>query len=144
MTPTGGVMDQQLASLFTPSCDPYFVGAAVLLDKPLSAVSQDDRDLVKRVFMHIAARRGMLKSEPALRQAADLFHEVGSAVASEDLIADCRNAILADTLRGKLRSHDQLKRLTADGFELCVRALADLGASDVTIHECGDRDMEHW
>ena len=170
--------EAQLAELFTPTCDPYFVGAAVLLDKPLNAVSQDDRDLVKRVFMRIAARRGSLESDPvgilrdalrgamsraaafehastsaeallaplvaALRRAADLFHEVGSSAAAEDLVADCRNAILADTLRTKLRTRAQIKSLTADGFELCVRALADLGATDVTIHECGDRDMEHW
>ena len=27
--------------------------------------------------------------------------------------------------------------LAAEGFELCVRALAEMGAKDVTIHECG-------
>ena len=145
VTATGAVTEAQLAELFTPGCDPYHAGAAVLLDKPPSAVSQDDRDLVKRVFTRIAARRGdMLESVPTLRRTADLFHEVGSAVAAEDLIADCRNAILADALRAKLRSRDQIKSLTAEGFELCVRALAALGATDVTIHECGDRDMEHW
>ncbi len=142
--------------------------------------------------------------EQVLRQVADLFHEVGSAIAAEDLIADCRNAKLADKLRENQRSHDQLKKLvvdgfklctgeigepsqllamkistseeplhkcanyfhallmvladknyrtcsvhirslSADGFELCVRVLAQMGAEDVSIHECGERSMdEHW
>ena len=143
-------------------------------------------------------------AEQALRQAADLFHEVGSAIAAEDLITSCRNAKLADALRANRRSHDQLRklvaegfklctseigepvqvlamklstseeplhrcasyfhalltalagndyrthgahirRLSADGFELCVRALAQMGATDVSIHECGASAMdEHW
>ena len=142
-----GALDQQIATLFTPDCDPYGAGAAVLFDKEQDAVTQDDRDLTKRVFMCIAARRGMGaggKIEQALRRSADALHEIGSAIATEGLIADCRNAILADKLHEKLRSRDQIKKIVADGFELCVRALADLGAKDVTIHECDARDMEHW
>jgi hypothetical protein len=125
--------------------------------------------------------------EQALRQAADLFHEIESAIAADDLIADCRNAKLADKLRENQRSHDQLKKIAVDGFELCTRAaiqrcadifhaidkalaaedyraqrtllreisadgfelsvreLARLGATDVSIHECSERSMEeHW
>jgi hypothetical protein len=142
--------------------------------------------------------------EKVLRQAADLFHEVGSAIAADDLIADCRNVKLAEALRANRRSHDQLKKLvtdgfklstaefdetpqllamaiatseeplhkcanhffallmaladkdyltrrvyirmvSADGFELCVRALARMGAKDVSIHECSEQSMEeHW
>lgn len=73
----------------------------------------------------------------ALRRAADLFHEIGSSIAAADLVTDCRNAVLADKLRENLRTPAQLRALTADGFELCVRALAASGAADVTIHECG-------
>jgi len=75
--------------------------------------------------------------ERALRRSADLFHEIGSALAVEPLLADARNAILADKLRENCRSSDQLRSISAEGFELCVRALAQLGAADVTIHECG-------
>lgn len=129
----------------------------------------------------------MTSVEQALRRAADLFHEVGSAIAADDLIADCRNAKLADKLRENQRSHDQLftiasdghglctraalpraaemfqaivqalagevlrvhrdhiREVSAKGFELCVRELARLGATDVSIHECSERSMEeHW
>jgi hypothetical protein len=141
------VLEQRLEALFTPDCDPYAAGAAALFDKAEDAITQDERDLTKRVFMRIAARRGMGADGyivQALRLAADKLHAVGSAIAAEDLIAGCRNEILASKLRENLRSHDQIKRITADGFELCVRALAEMGASDVTIHECGKQDMEPW
>lgn len=75
--------------------------------------------------------------EQVLRRSADLFHEIGSALAVEPLLADARNAILAEKLRENRRSPDQLRSISAEGFELCVRALAQLGAADVTIHECG-------
>lgn len=68
-----------------------------------------------------------------------MFHEILSALASEDLLAGCRNAVVQDKLRDSLRSRDQLKKIAADGFELCVRALAQMGAPDVTIHECGEQ-----
>lgn len=57
-----------------------------------------------------------------------------------------RNAILAAKLRENQRSPDQLRSISADGFELCVRALAKLGAADVTIHECGKSALgeEPW
>lgn len=75
--------------------------------------------------------------EQALRRSADLFHEIGSALAVEPLLADARNVILVEKLRENRRSSDQLRSISAEGFELCVRALAQLGAADVTIHECG-------
>lgn len=137
----GIVSEQQLAVLFTPDCDPYAAGAAALFGKAQDAITQDERDLTKRVFMRIAARRGLGADGyvvQTLRLAADKLHEVGSAAAAEDLVPRCSNEILANKLRENLRSHDQIKRITADGFELCVRALAEMGATDVTIHECGE------
>lgn len=207
--------EKRLDDLFTTGCDPYQAGAAALFIKAPEAITQDDRDLVKRVFMRIAAARGKDLEQP-LRDAADLFHEIGSALAAEDLIADCRNAVLADKLRENLRTrvqlgnvassgfelctrgfsqavmtvldrrhgmtsiedalqrgahlfHEiklaigvdvdaqnnlvvpsllhqkrtpaQLRSISADGFEMCVRALAVLGAKDVTIHECGEQAL---
>ena len=70
----------------------------------------------------------MTTVEQALRQAADLFHEVGSAIAADDLIVDCRNAKLADKLRENQRSRDQLKKIAADGLELCTQAVIPRGA----------------
>jgi hypothetical protein len=75
--------------------------------------------------------------EQALRRSADLFHEVASALAVDRLLANVRNAVLVDKLRESRRSSEQLRSISAGGFELCVRALAQMGAADVTIHECG-------
>jgi hypothetical protein len=47
--------EARLVELFTPGCDPYRAGAAALFDKKPEAVTQDDRDAVKRVYMRIAA-----------------------------------------------------------------------------------------
>lgn len=80
-------------------------------------------------------------SEQALRDAADRFHEIVSAFAAKDLLADARNEKIAGSLREKLRTHDQIKKIASDGFELCVLALAARGASDVTIHECGEKAL---
>ena len=134
-------LERRLDTLFAPGSDPYTVGAAILFDKPADTVSQDDRHLVKVVFMRMAARRGYLAGEPSLRSAADMFHEVGSPLAAEDLLVDMRNAKIADSLRKNLRTRDQIKKIATDGFELCVRALADMGAADVTIHECGKQAL---
>ena len=78
-------------------------------------------------------------SDQVLRRASEMFHEIVSAFSSEDLLANCRNDVVAETLRKNLRSRDQIRRIAADGFELCVRALAAAGAPDVTIHECGEQ-----
>ena len=144
---TSTSLEDQLAALFTPDCDPYAAGAAALFGKALADVTQDDRDLTKRVFTRIAAHRGAGPDgtiAQALRRAADALHEVGSEASAEDLVADCRNEILASKLREHLRTRAQVERITADGFEGCVRALAELGASDVSIHECCAQDMESW
>ena len=115
------VLERRLDELFTAGCDPYQVGAAALFAKDPEAITQDDRDLVKRVFMRIAARRGAQDLEQTLRDAADMFHEIGSAIAAEDLISDCRNAVLAEKLRSNLRSRVQLGKIASDGFDLCTR-----------------------
>ena len=80
-------------------------------------------------------------SDQALHVAANMFHEIVAALTAEDLIAASRGPALMvarDKLRDNLRSRDQLKKIAVDGFELCVRALAAMGAPDVTIHECGE------
>jgi len=131
---------RRLEALFSLGGDPYLAGAAALLSRAPDEVTQDERDLVERVFARVAVARGeelLGKSVQVLRRAADLFHEIGSALAAEALLTDVRNAVLAASLRENQRSSDQLRAITADGFELCVRALAAAGAPDVTIHECG-------
>jgi hypothetical protein len=79
----------------------------------------------------------MTAEERALRRAADMFHEIVSAIVSSDRLPKTPNAIVATKLRENLRTPDQIQKIAADGFELCVRALAELGAAGVTIHECG-------
>jgi hypothetical protein len=49
--------EAQLDALFMPGCDPYRVGAAALFSKDPQAVTQEERDALKRVFMRILVRR---------------------------------------------------------------------------------------
>jgi len=127
--------DVQLAALFPAGCDPYKAAAQALFGE--TDPPEDLRDLIKRVFMHVADRRGYLRSEQTLGRASELFHEIGSAIAADDLLPTCKNEVLAAKLRENMRSRDQIKKITADGFELCVLALANMGAKNVTVHECG-------
>ena len=83
----------------------------------------------------------MTSQEQALQDAADRFHEIVSAMAAKDLLANTRNEKIAASLREKLRSRDQIKEIACNGFEACVRALAAMGAADVTIHECGEKAL---
>lgn len=59
-TDTTTNLEQRLDALFTAACDPYQAGAAALFGKSSDAITQDERDIVKRVFMRIAVRRGLL------------------------------------------------------------------------------------
>lgn len=144
------VSEQTLDVLFTPGSDPYRAAAVVLFDKPADAITQDDRDIVKRVFMRTLKRyRERHHGEnQVLRDAADTFHRIGAALNAERLLSREDNKLTTPLLEAlvskKLSTHDLIKA-AADGFELCVRALAEMGASDVMIHECGERDFEeHW
>jgi hypothetical protein len=98
------------------------------------------------VELPVSTKPDALEQQQVLRRLADLFHEIGSSLAATDLVADCRNAFLAEKLRENIRTPKQLRTLTAEGFELCVLALAASGASDVTIHECGKSALgeEPW
>lgn len=87
-------------------------------------------------------------AEQALRSAADAFHRIGSALNAERLLDRKGPKIptqLYEAIVAKKLTPDEMSKAAADGFELCVRALAEMGATDVAIHECGDRDFEeHW
>jgi len=83
-------------------------------------------------------------AEEALREAADLFHKIVSGLASARLIA--REGMkmpqnMYDEIAGKILTNEVVEEIAADGFEACVRALAALGAKDVSIHECRESDM---
>lgn len=79
----------------------------------------------------------MTAEERALRRAADMFHEIVSALVSKERLPKTQNTIVAAKLSENLRTPEQIQKIAADGFDLCVRALAELGAAGVTIHECG-------
>lgn len=86
-------------------------------------------------------------TEKVLREAADRFHQILASFSSSRLLS--RNGAkmptpLYESMSEKVLSNEALEKIAADGFELCVRALHALGASDVTIHECGERDLESW
>ena len=101
-------LEQHLDSLFTADCDPYQAGAAVLLSKSTKEVTQDEREVVKLVFMRILMRR--TEKEQTLRRAADMFHEIVSAISSDNLLDKPRvNSVIAEKLRGNVRSREQLR-----------------------------------
>lgn len=132
-----------LDTLFVTGCDPYRVAASVLLDKPSETVTLDERDRVKHVFMHVAVRRDEIRRvarEKLLRQAADMFHEIIMALEARrflDREGPKLSQVMCDDFTRKLRTPPEITKIAAGGFELCVRALAEMGAEDVTIHECG-------
>lgn len=145
-------MTTALDTLFVAGCDPYRVAASVLFSKPSEAVTEDDRDRVKRVFMHMAAQRDEITRdvrEKPLRRAADMFHEIGAAYEARRLLDRDGHKlpqVMYDDFTKKLRAPPEIMKLSSDGFELCVRALAAMGAADVTIHECGSQALgeEPW
>lgn len=140
---TAAELEQRLDALFAPGCDPYRAAAAVLFDKPADAITHDDRDLFKRVFIRMLKRyRG---DDQTLRDASEAFRRIVSALNAEKLLA--RDGyklptLLVESLTAKKLSPDEMSKVAADGFELCVRALVQMGAPDVTFHECGEREFE--
>jgi hypothetical protein len=77
-------------------------------------------------------------TDEALRAASDLFHKILASFSAERLLA--RGGKLTQPIRDSMTSQilapEKLEQLAADGFEICVRALAARGAADVSIHEC--------
>lgn len=146
-------MSTDLDALFVEGCDPYRVAASVLLGKAPESITQDDRDSVKRVFMRVVSFRDesfrRSNGEKPLRQAADMFHEIGSAHEARRLLdreGHKLPQVMYDDFTKKLRDPAAISKIASDGFELCVRALAAMGAPDVTIHECGTQALgeEPW
>lgn len=85
--------------------------------------------------------------EKTLRGAADAFHRIVSAIGVEKLLARSGSKLpskIFEDFTAKKLTPDEMSKVAADGFELCVRALVELGATDVAIHECGDRELEEW
>jgi hypothetical protein len=79
----------------------------------------------------------------AIRQCADRFHEILSAVSVERMLGDPKTTRRAyELLRDKKRRPEQIERIAADGFEALVMVLRDLGETDVTIHECNPSEHE--
>ena len=89
MTGAGGTIDwlsmkQQLDALCAPGCDPYAVGAAVLFAKSTAAVTQDERDIVKRVFMHIYVQCLACEQAQQLSCTGTLVHDEFTACPAHD------------------------------------------------------------
>jgi hypothetical protein len=139
--------EKQIDALFARESDPYWAGVAALFGKPVDAVTLDERDLVKRVFLRILKRRSDYVSEvEVLQRVSGMFHEIMSAISSKDLLARCQNAVVTEKLKENLRTEDQIRKIAANGFEACVMALSVAGAPDVMIHECGSTALgeEPW
>jgi hypothetical protein len=88
------------------------------------------------------------QAEKALRGAADALHRIVSAIGVEKLLSREGYKMpsqMFEALVAKKLTPNEMSKVAADGFELCVRALVEMGAPDVTIRECAERDLEeHW
>jgi hypothetical protein len=87
-------------------------------------------------------------AEDALRAAADIFHKIVSDHGARELLdreGHKMPQLMYDSMTSKLLDPAEVDKLAAEGFEICVRALGALGATDVSIHECTEHDLEgHW
>jgi hypothetical protein len=83
--------------------------------------------------------------EAALSVAADRFMQIVSGLAAARLLARDGAKLpqpFYDKLAADVLSSEAIEKIAADGFEGCVRALAALGAKDVTIFECKASAMD--
>ena len=141
---------KQLDALFAREADPYRAGAIALFGKTsdmMDAESLAERALVKNVFLRILTRRSDYVSEiEVLKKVSEMFHEIASSISSKDLLANCKNATLAEKLKENLRTRDEIRKIAATGFETCVMALSVAGVPGATIHECGSSALgeEPW
>lgn len=90
---------------------------------------------------------GLARDQPeaALRAAADRFMQIVSGFSAARILARegaKMSQLFYDELAANLLSKEDMEKIAADGFEGCVRALAALGAKDVSIFECKASDME--
>lgn len=81
-------------------------------------------------------------TDDALRAASDLFHKIMASFSAERLLARKMTQPMRDALTPQILTPEKLEQLAADGFEICVRALAARGAPDVSIHECNPKEHE--
>ena len=75
----------------------------------------------------------------AIRDCATRFHEIMSSLSAEKILAERQQVLtitLYESMCAKVLSAEAVKRRAADGFEALVRVLNDVGAPDVSIHEC--------
>jgi hypothetical protein len=73
--PLEPLSEAQLDALFTPGCDPYRAGAAALFSKDPEAVTQEERDALKRVFMRILIRRREWEAADRMACTGSLVHD---------------------------------------------------------------------
>ncbi len=87
-----------------------------------------------------------MSAEVALRAASEALHKIGAACNARKLLDRDGHKLsqpMHDSLCRNLLDPDEILKIAADGFEACVRALAELGAKDVTILECSSFDIAH-
>lgn len=72
-----------------------------------------------------------------LDSVATQFHRIAMALQARELLGrGVANEVLRAEIEKQQLTDNEIASLCADGFEACVRALASLGADDVSIHEC--------
>jgi hypothetical protein len=67
--------EAELLALFDRIADPYRAGAAALFSKDPAVVTQDERDAVKIVFMHITHWRREQEAKDRMACTGSLVHD---------------------------------------------------------------------
>lgn len=73
-----------------------------------------------------------------LRECSDKFHQISSSIEAHRLLREnpAMPPKMYEAISKKILTPQAISALCASGFEDCVRALAELGDTDVTIFEC--------
>jgi len=72
-----------------------------------------------------------------LNTLSDAFHKIAMSHEADRMLGEMRMpAKLAESIRERRLTSDQIKEICTDGFTTCVEMLVQLGAPDAAIHSC--------
>lgn len=82
--------------------------------------------------------------EKVLRDSADKFHKVLSALAAKRLVASEGAKMPTPMYEGMIKKYmspEEMEQVLSDGFQACVMALVEMGDQDVSADECSPSDV---
>jgi hypothetical protein len=83
--------------------------------------------------------------EKLLKECSDKFHAISSSHEADRLVTAegyKMSRSMWESMNSKILRNEEINKLCIEGFEACVMALVEIGASDVSIHNCKASDIE--